>query len=117
MDALWFFLTRGSWPLIYAVVAVGAAVCLLSLPRLFFRTRRCRWLYRRWLKTNGLEEVERDDRLLMQGPWTFRSNTGYCVSRVVFKDGKGATRKAFVRCGDHNRGFLGHHDLDVRWDD
>jgi len=111
------FVKQAGLPILLGVVALGAVACVLSLPGLYFRTRRCRWLYRRWMKKNGLEEVDRDDRLLLQGPWTFQRNTGYCIFRGVFRDKTGAARKAFVRCGDHNRGFLGHHDLDVRWDD
>jgi len=108
---------RTALELILLVVLLGFIAALLSFPRTFFMSRRCGGLYRRWLKESGLEEVSREDRFLFKGPFFWEPSAGFVVFRAVCKDATGATRSGFIRCGDHRRGLLGRHELEVRWDD
>ncbi|HVR83149.1 MAG TPA: hypothetical protein VMU54_02480 [Planctomycetota bacterium] len=117
MDPLSLFLTPWALKVILGVVAVGALVSFLALPRTFLMSRCCMANYRRWMQRNGLTEVTREDRLLFKGPYFGEPGSGHVVFRAEYRDVSGAVKKAFCRCGDHARGILGHHDLDVRWDD
>jgi hypothetical protein len=99
------------------VVAVGALVSFLALPRTFFMWRRCASKDRRWTKDNRLTEVARDDRIFFKGPFFGEAGGSSVVFRAEFRDAAGSACKAFLRCGNHARGFPGHHDLDVRRDD
>jgi hypothetical protein len=114
-----FNLFLGPWifKFIVGVVAVGALVSVLALPRTFLMSRRCLANYRRWMRRNGVSEVSREDRMLFKGPFFGEPGGGHVVFRAEFRDASGIVKKAFCRCGNHARGILGHHDLDVRWDD
>lgn len=103
--------------LILGSIALGGALCILWLPRVFFMSRRCRSNYRRWLEENNLTEVSREDRLFFKGPFFGKAGAESVVFRGEFRDVAGVVRKGFLRCGDHHRGLLGHHVLDVKWDD
>lgn len=117
MDPLSLALAPWTLKLILGAVALGALASLFSLPRVFFMSRRCMSNYRRWMKENGLVEVSREDRMLFKGPFFGKAGADSVVFRGVYRDASGGTRKAFLRCGSHWRGLLGHHELEVVWDD
>jgi hypothetical protein len=98
-------------------LALLGIVVLLWLPRVFFMSKRCAANYRRWMRDLGLTEVSREDRMLFKGPFFGSAGFGHVVFRGVFRDQAGSVRKAFLRCGDHARGLLGRHEIEVRWDD
>src|SRR5882672_1805073 len=96
-----------------AIAITGGIVTLLAIPRSLFLSRRSSASYRRWMKENGLTEVSWEDRILFKGTFFGAPGSGYTDFRVEFRDERGETRKAFLRCGDNGRGLLGRHDLDV----
>jgi len=117
VEPLNFFLVPWILKALLGVVAIGALASFLALPRTFLMSRRCMANYHRWLGENGLTELFREDRLLFKGPYFGQPGSGHVVFRAEFRDERGTVKKAYCRCGDHARGLLGHHDLDVRWDE
>jgi hypothetical protein len=111
--------SSGTW-LLHSIGAglLSIAVCwLLWYPREFFLRLRCRRIFRKWLEQNGFEVVSREWPGFWKNPFLWKPSIGErVVSRLELRDSAGKVRKGFVRCGDHAKGFLGRHDLEVLWD-
>jgi len=96
-------------------MAIGEIV--VAAPRAFFLGLRCRGIQRRWLRRNSLQMISSEVRTFFQGPFFLATGDFDRVSRIEVKDASGRARRGFLCCRDHERGFLGRHHLDVRWDD
>jgi hypothetical protein len=99
------------------ILVEGLIYAIFEFPREFFLRLRCKRVFRRWLKQNDSELVSSEVRTFWQGPFPSEPEANYTVTRLEVRDRTGATRKAFVRCGNHSKGFFGTHDLEVRWDE
>lgn len=100
-----------------SILAEVAGLILVEAPGAIFKSIRCAQAQRRWLRKESLVLISEEVRTFFKGPFFWEIPDGYEVRRIEVRDASGKPRKGFLRCGDHTRGFLGHHDLDVRWDD
>jgi hypothetical protein len=81
----------------------------------YWQVSRSRALLRDWAARHGFEILESELRPLRRGPFFWTSSKGQTVYRVTVRDGQGAVRSGWVRCGGWWLGLFSDK-TDVRWD-
>jgi hypothetical protein len=92
------------------VVLVGFVGAMIYL-----QIRRAQTLLKGWAQENGYEILEAQHRVFVKGPY-FWSARGQAVYRVWVRDGVGAERRGWVRCGTWWGGVLANK-VESRWDE
>jgi hypothetical protein len=82
---------------------------------LYMQIRRAQTLLRGWAEEHGYEILEAEQRIFRKGPYVW-SARGQVVYRVWVRDGEGAERLGWVRCGSWFAGVLSDR-VESRWDE
>ena len=98
-------------PIIVMLVLVSFAALLIP-----WHNRRSRSLLQRWADKHGYHIVHREDRIIRQGPYSWRGSSMHqTVYYVTVEDQNGQRRNAWVRCGGAFLGVLSDQ-VDFQWD-
>jgi hypothetical protein len=78
--------------------------------------RRAEFLLQQWAERNELRILEKEERKLFRGPFSWDSSRGQMVYRVTVADKAGNTHSGFVRLGSWARGIFSDK-AEVKWDE